>query len=221
MKTLYLLSFAFLVSGLSLAQATNEAPQPGIAGHPDCRGYFGVMWLDGVPQGQTVQATHDGLSPDQLAWWKQEGYRKASALCYVDGIREEQGQLKLSCGGCAQGWQSSFRWILFEHVEENQKRSHPSEQTITAARGAQVGGLSASVRDPNSTLDREVAVVATGAAVYAGGSPLRPPEGNDPQLFYRSVEKDKKATNMAREMMRNDREAFQAAAAFLARKIKK
>ena len=210
----------------SVAQApAAEEPQPGIAGHHDCRAYFGVMWLDGVPEGQTQQATHFGLSAQQFDWWKSEGYIKSRGLCYLP-LAASTEKLDLKCPGCSSDWVSRFRWVVFEHVDAKDKRSQVSGHILTG----QMGGAgtssgrpntSMSVSDPKSRVDYEVAVVSTGAAVYAPNNPIRSPTGQDQQLFYYSEEKDKSSKNAGGQVASNDRTALQAAAKFILKNVKR
>jgi hypothetical protein len=215
-----------LSSVASVAQApAAEEPQPGIAGHHDCRAYFGVLWLDGVPSGQTQQTTHFGLSVQQFEWWKSEGYIKARGLCYLPLAAESAEKLDLKCPGCSSDWVSRFRWVAFEHVDAKDKRSNVSGQIVTASNaGLGAGGrptASLSASDPKSRVDYEVAVVSTGAAVYAPNNPIRPPTGQDPQLFYYAEEKDKSNKNAGAQVASNDRIALQAAAKFILKNVKR
>lgn len=214
------------VAAVAQAPAADES-RPGIAGHHDCRAYFGVMWLDGVPEGQTQQATHFGLSAQQFEWWKSEGYTKARGLCYLPLAAESTEKLHLQCPGCSSDWVSRFRWVVFEHVDAKDKRANVSGQILTG----QMGGAgnannsrpntSMSVSDPKSRVDYEVAVVSTGAAVYAANNSIRPPTGQDPQLFYYAEEKDKSSKNAEAQVASNDRNAFQAAAKFILKNVKR
>jgi hypothetical protein len=202
-----------------------EESRPGIAGYHDCRAYFGVMWLDGVASGQTQQTTHFGLSAQQFDWWKSEGYIKARGLCYLPLAADAGEKLDLKCAGCSSDWVSRFRWVVFEHVDAKDKRSNVSGQVVTASNaGLGAGGrptASLSVSDPKSRVDYEVAVVSTGAAVYALSSPIRPPTGQDQQLFYYSEEKDKSNKNTEAQVASNDRTALQAAAKFILKNVKR
>jgi hypothetical protein len=219
----------FMLLSCALAQAQGAPAQefrPGIAGHPDCKAYFGVMWLDGVPAGQTQQATHYGLSERQSAWWQSEGNKKARGLCYLP-LRESEGKTDVQCPGCVADWSSRFRWVVFEHIDDKDKRSHVSGPVVTGPTGAAGAANSSrpttavSVSDPKSRVDYEVAIVATGAAVYASGNPIRPPSGQDSQLFYHSEEKDKSSKDPAAQVTRNDQLSLQAAAQFIVKNAKR
>jgi hypothetical protein len=197
-----------------------QQPEPGITGHPDCRAYFAVMWLDGVPAGQTQQATHYGLTEQQSEWWKHEGYNKLQGLCYVPQVQESGDGLNVECPACAPDWLSRLRWIVFEHTDTNDKRSHVSGQILTRATGSRSSGV-ISANDPKTRVDYEAAVVSTGAAVYAANHPLRPPSGTDAQLFYHSEEKEKSRKDPAAQVARNDRIALQGAAEFILKNVKR
>jgi hypothetical protein len=223
MKVWLVVSF-FLASYVSVQAQSRDEVLPGIAGHRDCRSYFGVMWLDGVPEGQTMQATHYGLRKQQLDWWIQEGNKKNRNVCYVAQIEAKDGVFRLECPSCAADWQKRFRWIVFEHRDEKDKRSNVSSTMVYGAptnnSGRSDGARpmsSMSVSDPRSRVDYEVKIVATGAAVYSGGSPVRPPSGEDKQLFYYSAEKDKSKKDAGAQVERNDRAALDAASQFIAK----
>ena len=70
-------------------------------------------------------------------------------------------------------------------------------------------------------MDYEVTVVGTDAAVYAAHDPIRPPTGQDPQLFYYSEEKDKSSKNAGAQIASNDRGVLQAAVEFILKKVKR
>jgi len=218
MKVWLVVSFLFASYVSSQAQSRDEV-RAGIAGHQDCRSYFGVMWLDGVPEGQTMQATHYGLSQQQLDWWIQEGNKKNRNLCYLTQIEVKEGVFRLECPGCAADWQKRFCWIVFEHRDEKDKRANVSSKMISVSPTGNGGRpmASMSVSDPSSRVDYEVKIVATGAAVYSGGSPIRPPSGEDKQLFYYSAEKDKSKKDASGQVERNDRAALDAASQFIAK----
>lgn len=221
MKFLLAAIVIFLSRAALVAQTpAAEEYRPGIAGHHTCRAYFGVMWLDGVPAGQIKQATHYGLNEQQLEWWKNEGYNKSQGLCYVPHLREASGKIELECQGCAADWAARFRWVVFEHLDSKDKRSHAEGRVLSGPVGG--GGTSTgrptasmSVSNPKSRVDYEVAVVRTDAAVYAANDPIRPPTGQDTQLFYYSAEKDKSSKNAGAQVASNDRIALQAAAKFI------
>ena len=221
------LAIVVLFSGLALLAQVPGQPVPGMAGHRECRAYFGVVWLDGVPAGQTQQATHFGLSEQQFEWWKSEGYTKAQGLCYLPPALESTGKLDLQCPGCTADWVTRFRWVVFEHVDAKDQRSHVSGQILTGPMGGAGTANSSrptgsmSVSDPKSRVDYEVAVVSTGAAVYAPSNPIRPPTGQDPQLFYYSEQKDKSNRNPGAQIVSNDRIALQAAAKFILKNVKR
>jgi hypothetical protein len=224
-----LVAIVILLSSVALvAQApAAEESRPGIAGYHNCRAYFGVMWLDGVLPGGTQQATHFGFSAQQSEWWRAEGYKKHQGLCYVPQVQEREGRVDVQCAGCAADWVGRFRWVVFEHVDAKNKRAHESGAIVTGP--AISGGLANSNRpvtavsasDPNSRVEYEVEVVATGAAVYAANNPIRPPSGQDAQLFYHSEEKDKSRKDPEAQVARNDRVALQAAAEFILKNVKR
>lgn len=228
MKYVVVVIIILLSSFALLAQAPPaEQPRPGIAGHHNCRAYFGVMWLDGVPSGETQQATHYGLSEQQFEWWTREGYYKSQGACYLSQVREASGKIELQCQGCEVDWVTQFRWVVFEHVDAKDKRANVSHQIVT---GPMAGpgnanssrpNTSMSVSDPKSRVDYEVEVVATGAAVYAANNPIRPPSGQDAQLFYHSEEKDKSRKDTEAQVARNDRLALQAAVGFILKNVKR
>lgn len=228
MKCIHLAIVVLFSSMTSVAQTpAAEQPLPGMAGHRDCGAYFGVMWLDGVPAGQTQQATHFGLSEQQFEWWKSEGYTKARGLCYLPLAAEPAEKIDLRCQGCSSDWVTRFRWVVFEHVDAKDQRSHVSGQILTGPTGGAGAAnssrptTSVSVSDPKSRMDYEVAVVATGAAVYAPNNPIRPPTGQDTQLFYYSEQKDKSSRNTGAQVVNNDRIALQAAAKFILKNVKR
>ena len=197
-----------------------------MAGHPGCRAYFGVLWLDGVSPGQTQQATHFGLSGQQFDWWKSEGYKKSQGLCYVAQLQETSGKLQSECAGCTSDWTKRFRWIVFERIDTKDKRSSTSEHMLmnadpTAGRPNNHSVSSYSASDPNSRVEREVTVVSTGAAVYKTTDPIRAPSDRDAQLFYYSAEKDKSSKDASAQVVRNDRAALQAAAEFILKNVKR
>ncbi|MBZ5490552.1 MAG: hypothetical protein LAO76_06440 [Acidobacteriia bacterium] len=134
-----LVAIVLLLSSVALvAQApAAEESRPGIAGHHNCRAYFGVMWLDGVPAGQSEQATHYGLSEQQFEWWTSEGYYKDQGVCYLPQVREVSGKIEIQCPGCAADWVSRFRWVVFEHMDAKDKRSNVSGQILTGQMGEQ------------------------------------------------------------------------------------
>jgi hypothetical protein len=185
------------------------------------------MWLDGVHSGQTQQATHYGLSEQLSDWWKREGYKKAQGLCYLPQVRESGGKVNVQCRGCAADWAGRFRWVVFEHTDAKDKRAHVNGQILTgptAGTGAANSSrptTAMSVSDPKSRVDYEVAVVATGAAVYAANNPIRPPSGQDSQLFYYSEEKDKSSKDPGAQIASNDRIALQAATTFILKNVKR
>jgi hypothetical protein len=218
----FTIAFVVLLACLrTLAQSPAAQPtEPGIAGHPECRAYFAVVWLDGVPAGQTQQATHYGLTEQQSEWWKHEGYKKLQSLCYVPQVHESGDGLNVECPACAPDWPSRLRWIVFEHSDTNDKRSHVSGQIFTGATGSRPSGA-IGVSDPKTRVDYEVPVVSTGAAVYAANHPRRPPSGTDAQLFYHSEEKEKSRKDPAAQVARNDRIALQAAAEFILKNVKR
>jgi hypothetical protein len=218
-----LIAFMMAIPGLGLsAQAASTGPVAGMAGHPDCRTFFAVMWLDGVPEGKTQQATHYGLNQHQLDWWMQEGRSRNKNLCYVSGLQELQGKLQVDCSGCGGDWTKRFRWLVFEHTQEKQKRVSESMGTVmmegqSSARPS--APLSGGV--PSTRVDYEVPVIATGVAIFPAADPLRPPGEQDRQLFYYSAEKDKAGKDIDRQVARNDRAAFQAAAGFVAKETRR
>ena len=223
-----LVAIVLLLSSFALVAQTPPAqePRPGIAGHHNCRVYFGVMWLDGVPPGETQQATHYGLSEQQFQWWTSEGYDKFHGACYLPQVREARGKIELQCPGCAADWVTQFRWVVFEHVDAKDKRANVSHQMLTGPMGGPGNANSSrpntsmSVSDPRTRVDYEVEVVATGAAVYAASNPIRPPSGQDAQLFYHSEEKDKSHKDPEAQVARNDRVALQAAMEFIVKNVK-
>lgn len=221
-----LVAIVLLLSTFALVAQTPPAqePRPGIAGHHSCRVYFGVMWLDGVPSGEIQQATHYGLSQQQFEWWTSEGYDKFHGACYLPQVRETTGKVELQCQGCAADWVTQFRWVVFEHVDAKDKRASVSHQVLTGQMGnanSSHPNTSMSVGDPRTRVDYEVEVVATGAAVYAASNPIRPPSGQDAQLFYHSEEKDKSHKDPEAQGARNDRVALQAAVGFIVKNVKR
>ena len=204
-----------------------QESMPGMAGHADCKAYFGVMWLDGVPEGQTQQASHYGLNQQQSEWWKSEGYRKARGLCYLPQVRELEGRVDVQCPGCAADWAGHFRWVVFEHVDAKSKRANIGGRIVTgpiasagpAGNGRPAAAITAS--DPSNRVEREVAIVATGAAVYSANNMVQPPSAEDTQLFYHSEEQDKSSKDPGAQVARNDRIALQAAAEFIVKNVKR
>lgn len=226
MKTL-LLTVSLLLSGTFLcAQAPPPDATPGMAGHADCKAYFGVMWLDGVPRGQSQQATHFGFSQPQLDWWTQEGQKKTKSLCYVPQLALKEGAFTADCPGCFPEWQKHFHWIVLERRDDKDKRTAMSQTTIggrdmggSGPPGRAVSGVM-SAGDPSTKMDYEIQVVSTDAAVYAPGTPLRPPSGQDRQLFYYSSQKDKSRKDSSGQITHNDHQALQAAVQFIARQAR-
>ena len=220
------LAIIVLFSGVAAMAQSSDPPLPGMAGHRDCKAYFGVMWLDGVQAGQSQQATHFGLSEQQLEWWKSAGYTKARGLCYLSPALDSTGKLDLQCPGCTADWSSRFRWVVFEHVDAKDQRSLESGQIVNGQLGATGRVYSSrpttavSASDPNTRVDYKVAVVSTNVAVYGPYNPVRPPTGQDPQLFYDSEQKDKSSKNSGAQVAANDRMALQAAAKFILKNVK-
>jgi hypothetical protein len=227
MRTLLIAFFFFLAGTLLQAQTAPADAVPGMAGHPDCHVYFAVMWLDGVPEGQTQQATHYGLNQPQLDWWKQEGQKRNKSLCYISQLQVKDAEFKVDCPGCAADWQKHFRWIVLEHRSDKDKRTAMSQRSLA---GRDMGGSGPPGRatagvisggDPATKIDYEIEVVSTDAAVYEGGSPLRPPAGQDRQLFYYSAQKDKSHKDASGQVVRNDHQALQAATDFIAKNARR
>ncbi len=217
----------FLSSAFLCSQTTPADAAPGIAGHPGCKSYFSVMWLDGVPGGKTEQATHYGLSKEQLDWWTQEGQKRSKTLCYLPQPELKEGAFKAGCAGCSADWQNHFRWLVLEHRTEKDKRTSISERTISGREmsAGPVGRATAtaivvSAGDPSTKMDYEIQVVSTDIAVYEGGNPVRPPSGQDHQLFYYSARKDQSRKGSSEQILRNDRQALQAAVQFIANNAK-
>jgi len=217
--------FLLFTSAIFLSAQTAPADAlPGMAGHPDCQSYFAVMWLDGTPEGQTRQATHYGLNQQQFDWWKQEGYQRNHNLCYVSKLLDDEGVLYIVCPNCGADWQKRFRWLVFEHNEAKSKRVGPSAADpgeVTHTPG-QVRGRPALEQDSKELPGAyEVAVVATGVAVFAPDTPMRAPRGSDRQLFYRAAQKDRSKKDFESQIARNDRATLQAAIDFVAKDVKR
>lgn len=204
-----------------------EERQRGFAGDPSCRTYFAAVWMARVSPESPGYATQYRLETEQLKWWKEQGTKKNPGLCYLEPTPGGIYGVTVACANCPSGWDSSFRWLVFERTKTVENRASLATHDRTIGRApnppTSSSGRPGSTRTPVTLTDdsrrveESTTILNTDVTVFGGGTPVRPPSESDRQLYHFSARNQVNGRESAKDYFPGDRKSLQSAIEFLAK----